>query len=79
VSILIAREIWCDICSEWVRLDSGETVADRWPEMSADGWTRKGGRHFCPECSEKMKNTLTSREEGIYSSLQSENTTETET
>ena len=50
MTILIAKEIMCDGCAEWVRLDT-PYVNDEWRFFKADGWSRKGGKHWCPECT----------------------------
>jgi hypothetical protein len=55
MSILTAREIWCDGCAQWVRLDSGELMSEVWPELSKKGWSRKGGEHWCEECTLKKE------------------------
>jgi Zn finger protein HypA/HybF involved in hydrogenase expression len=51
MSILTAKEIWCDGCGEWVRLESGMLVNDEWCYLAKEGWTRSKGDHFCPVCS----------------------------
>lgn len=51
MSIRTAKEIHCDECSWWERLD-GPRVSDEWPSMSRAGWRRSAtGRHLCPTCS----------------------------
>lgn len=50
MSLLIAKEVWCDKCSESVRLDDGMMWLE-WPGLRKEGWTRRKGKHFCPKCS----------------------------
>ena len=50
MTILTAKEIWCDGCAEWERLDTPR-VNDEWPSFKASGWTRKGGKHYCESCT----------------------------
>ena len=59
MSILTAKEIWCDQCGEWIRLDSGQTVNDEWVYLAKNGWTRGKGKHFCPLCSSQENNEET--------------------
>lgn len=54
MSIRTAKEVACDGCLESVRLDS-KTVNEDWPLIARDGWTRKNGFHWCPECSKDKK------------------------
>jgi hypothetical protein len=49
VSILVAKEIHCDGCGAWVRME-GRTIEQDWSSMKKDGWTRQGGRHYCKKC-----------------------------
>ncbi len=44
-----AKELHCDGCGEWMRLETG-ALSREWPELRKDGWTREGGRHYCPLC-----------------------------
>jgi predicted RNA-binding Zn-ribbon protein involved in translation (DUF1610 family) len=46
--IVTAREIHCDGCGWWIRIDS--TIAVEWPSLAKEGWTRDAGRHYCPKC-----------------------------
>jgi hypothetical protein len=54
MSIVTAKEIWCDICSEWVRLQY-KNIEPEWRELRKEGWTREHGQHFCPLCSARKK------------------------
>ena len=49
MSLQIAKEIHCDGCGEWLRLDF-DLVREAWPMMRREGWTREGGKHWCPLC-----------------------------
>ena len=49
MSLLTARELHCDGCSEWFRLEY-HTLTQCWPELRREGWTRDNGEHFCPTC-----------------------------
>ena len=49
MSILIAKELHCDGCGEWFRLDY-LTLTQQWKRLSKKGWTRKHGKHWCPLC-----------------------------
>jgi len=49
MSIQIAKELHCDGCSEWFRLDY-DTITEYWKYLRQEGWTREAGQHFCPKC-----------------------------
>jgi hypothetical protein len=49
MSIQTAKELHCDGCSEWFRLDY-RNLTDQWKYLKKDGWTREAGRHYCPLC-----------------------------
>jgi hypothetical protein len=47
MSIQIAKEIHCDGCSEWLRMDY-DLVRDAWPMMRREGWTREKRETLVP-------------------------------
>jgi hypothetical protein len=49
MSFLTAKELHCDGCSEWMRLETG-LLSREWADLRKEGWTREGGRHYCPDC-----------------------------
>ena len=49
MSFLTAKELHCDGCGEWMRLAHG-ALSHEWPGLKKEGWTRAGGRHYCPRC-----------------------------
>lgn len=49
MSLFIAKEIHCDGCGEWMRLETGR-MRVHWPELAKEGWTREAGQHWCPQC-----------------------------
>mgnify|MGYP006909287720 CR=1 FL=1 len=49
MSLLTAKELHCNGCSEWMRLETG-ALSREWPELKKEGWTREIGRHYCPRC-----------------------------
>lgn len=54
MSIMIAKEIHCDGCGEWLRVDDyGRIINEAWKQLKKEGWTRYNGKHFCGDCSNK--------------------------
>ncbi len=52
MTIIVEKEIFCDRCLErWARVSA--RVEDDWPWLQKEGWTRGGGEHYCPDCSEE--------------------------
>ncbi len=49
MSLIKATEVMCDGCSEWERLEIN--MKHDWPLLRKEGWTRKEGKHFCPNCT----------------------------
>ncbi len=47
--IQTAKEIHCDGCGEWLRIDA-DCVREVWPDLAREGWTREAGNHWCPKC-----------------------------
>jgi hypothetical protein len=46
---MTAKELHCDGCGWWLRLDYG-TLTEQWKWLRKEGWTRGEGRHYCPKC-----------------------------
>jgi hypothetical protein len=42
--------VWCDTdgCPEWEANEP--TKKEAWEAARRRGWTRKGGKHLCPDC-----------------------------
>ena len=53
MTIITAKEIWCDECSNWLRIDL--SIRHDWPNLKKTGWSRKNGKHYCPACTAKRK------------------------
>ena len=49
MSLQAAKEIHCDGCGWWERLEAA-ALRDVWPELRKEGWTREKGKHWCPKC-----------------------------
>jgi len=49
MSFLTAKELHCDGCGEWMRLETGR-LGYEWPGLRKEGWTRDAGKHYCPKC-----------------------------
>tara|TARA_R110000772_G_C12944404_1_gene401348 strand:- start:46 stop:258 length:213 start_codon:yes stop_codon:yes gene_type:complete len=49
MSLQVAKELHCDGCGEWMRLEY-DLMRYHWSELKKDGWTREKGKHFCPKC-----------------------------
>jgi hypothetical protein len=48
--------VWCDVCSDWIRVQAkNETAARR--EARGSGWTysRASKEDRCPRCTERRK------------------------
>jgi hypothetical protein len=54
MTIRIAKELSCDECAEWLPMDDW-LMGRLWPFLKREGWTRRGGMHWCPACSGNVK------------------------
>lgn len=53
--ILVAYEIFCDECADWIRLDRASTKQEAKVEARELGWRVKATGHFCPNCVTKKE------------------------
>ena len=49
MSLMTAKELHCDGCGWWLRLDYDGLTA-QWSKLRKEGWTRGGEKHYCPDC-----------------------------
>jgi len=53
--IMIERFLICDGCGENYGVDNrGSTGASHRRHAANDGWTYRGGKDYCPECSKLL-------------------------
>lgn len=56
MSITISTDVVCDECSAWIdgTFANRPMVAQARRQAKLLGWSRRGGRDLCPECSESI-------------------------
>lgn len=55
MSIITAKELHCDGCGEWLRIDNAYLFNRVWRQLKKEGWTRFKGEHWCPNCTREME------------------------